>query len=197
MSTARWGRDHLMDRRVRAETMRKFEERHGTCVEWIAAQRRIFAVRGMKESAGLLLYRKQRGALQVLLGHMGGPFYRQRNAGAWTIPKGGPEKGESLLDTAFREFEEEVGVRPEGEPWPLTPIMQLNGKRVHAWAMESEFDVRLLRSNLHTAEWPPRSGRTQEFPELDRIAWFTIKEACEIAIPGQDGLFKELEQRAR
>jgi predicted NUDIX family NTP pyrophosphohydrolase len=147
------------------------------------------------ESAGLLLYRKQGDELRVLLGHMGGPQYARKEAGAWSVPKGKPEAGESLLEAAFREFEEEVGLRPEGKPWPLTSIVQRSGKRVHAWAMEGELDVALLRSNLYELEWPPRSGKIQHYPELDRIAWLTVAEACELAISGQAQLFLEVERK--
>src|SRR5436189_1840250 len=120
-----------------------------------------------KESAGLLLYKGKGKTLRVLLGHMGGPQYARRNVGAWTIPKGKPEPGESLLEAAYREFEEEVGIRPEGDPWALSSIVQRSGKRVHAWAMEAEVDVSMLRSNLYELEWPPYSGRMGHYPELD------------------------------
>jgi predicted NUDIX family NTP pyrophosphohydrolase len=148
-----------------------------------------------KESAGLLLYQKQGDDLRVLLGHMGGPQYASKETGAWTIPKGKPEVGESLLEAAFREFEEEVGTRPEGKPWPLTSIVQRSGKRVHAWAMESQLDVGSLRSMEYELEWPPRSGKYQQYPELDRVAWLTIAQACELAIVGQAELFREVERK--
>ena len=147
-----------------------------------------------KESAGLLLYRHHDDELQVLLGHMGGPQYAHRTTGAWTVPKGGPDPGESLLDTAFREFEEEVGIRPQGQPFPLTSIVQRSGKRVHAWALEGDMDVERLRSNTYELEWPPHSGNYQHHPELDRIAWLTVQEACHLAIEGQAPLFTELQR---
>jgi predicted NUDIX family NTP pyrophosphohydrolase len=149
-----------------------------------------------RESAGLVLYRKQGDGLHVLLGHMGGPLHSHKDAGAWTIPKGTPETGETLLDAALREFEEEVGLRPKGDPWLLAPIVQHSGKRVHAWAMEADIDPARFRSNRFALEWPPRSGTTQYYPELDRIAWFTIADACKLAVRGQADLFLEVERRS-
>jgi predicted NUDIX family NTP pyrophosphohydrolase len=146
-------------------------------------------------SAGLLLYRRREGVLEVLLGHMGGPFHARRDAGAWTIPKGGPEPGEPLLHAALREFREETGQRPTGEPQPLAPIQQRGGKQVHAFALEGDMDPAGLRSNSFQLEWPPRSGMIRQFPELDRVKWFPIAEACALAIPGQDALFLELQAR--
>lgn len=146
-------------------------------------------------SAGLVLYNIRTDALRVLLGHLGGPYYARKHAGAWTIPKGAPAPGEALLAAALREFEEEVGVRPVGTPWPLTPVVQRSGKRVHAWALEGAVDEAQFRSNTFTLEWPPRSGRQKLFPELDRIAWLTVAEACALAVPGQAALFRELEAR--
>lgn len=146
------------------------------------------------ESAGLVLYKGHLGGLHILLGHMGGPQYLKREKGAWSIPKGKPEPGETLLEAAFREFEEEVGVRPEGRPWPLRKIVQKSGKRVHAWALEGDFDVALLRSVEYDLEWPPRSGKFERHPELDRVAWLTVKEACAVCITGQEGLFLEVEK---
>lgn len=147
-----------------------------------------------KESAGLLLYRYDEDGLRLLLGHMGGPQYAIRNIGTWTVPKGGPEAGESLLDAALREFEEEVGVRPIGRPFPLTSIVQRSGKRVHVWAMEGNMNVESLSSNTYELEWPPNSGMYEHHPELDRIAWLTVQEACHLAIAGQAHLFSELER---
>lgn len=145
-----------------------------------------------KESAGLVLYRWKHERLEVLLGHMGGPMYAKKEAGAWTIPKGAPEAGESLEEAAFREFAEETGMRLHGDLLPLTPIVQRSGKRVHAWALEGDFNEADLRSNTYTLEWPPHSGRLEEYPELDRVGWFPIAEAQELAIAGQGALFAEL-----
>lgn len=128
-------------------------------------------------SAGLLLYRHQRGELQVLLAHPGGPFWRNRDAGAWTIPKGEGAASEPAEATALREFGEEIGPPPPGKPVPLGRIRQRGGKWVEAFALEGDFDVATLRSNLFEMEWPPRSGRNTAFPEIDRAAWFPLDAA--------------------
>lgn len=123
-------------------------------------------------SAGLLLYRRAAGRLELFLAHPGGPFWRDRDAGAWTIPKGVVEAGEDLLDAACREFEEETGVRPEGPFLPLGSVRQKAGKRVHAWAWEGDADPGLVRSNVMRTEWPRGSGQWLTYPEVDRCAWF-------------------------
>ena len=130
-----------------------------------------------EQSCGLLLYRRDADALRVLLVHPGGPFWRNRDDGAWTIPKGGPADDECHEATAMREFEEELGKPVEGALQPLGAIRQKGGKRVHAFAVEGDFDVGKVRSSLFACEWPPKSGRTQAFPEVDRAAWFTLEEA--------------------
>jgi predicted NUDIX family NTP pyrophosphohydrolase len=130
-----------------------------------------------KESAGLLLFRRTRGAIEVLLAHPGGPYWASRDDGAWTIPKGGIHPGESPLDSARREFTEETGFRAEGPFLPLGSITQRSGKIVHAWAFEGDCDPRDLQSALTTTEWPPRSGRVIEIPEVDRARFFTLQEA--------------------
>jgi predicted NUDIX family NTP pyrophosphohydrolase len=130
-----------------------------------------------KVAAGLLLYRRLPPGPQVLLVHLGGPFWAKKDAGAWTIPKGEVEPGEELLLTAQREFEEETGHRPGGTPFALGQVKQAGGKVVHAWALEGDFDPATLKSNMFTVEWPKGSGRTREYPEVDRAQWFDLDEA--------------------
>src|ERR1043166_8413535 len=144
-----------------------------------------------KKSAGLLLYRENsRGRVEVLLVHPGGPFWRNKDEGAWTIPKGEFDDGEEPLAAAKREFEEETGAPPPPEKADaqyisLKPIKQSNGKTVHAWAVRSDFDPAIIKSNVFEIEWPPRSGRTQGFPEVDRAQWFTPEVARQKIIPAQ------------
>ena len=130
-----------------------------------------------RTSAGLLMYRIRDGVLQVLLAHPGGPLFRHRDEDIWSIPKGEIGPGEDLLDTALREFEEETGVRPAGPFLPLSPIQQKGGKIVHAWAFEGDCDTARIKSNTFTMEWPPRSGRQAEFPEIDRAEFFDLEAA--------------------
>jgi predicted NUDIX family NTP pyrophosphohydrolase len=127
------------------------------------------------------------GKLEVLLVHPGGPFWAKRNEGAWSIPKGEIEPGETALDVARREFEEELGVPPpaDEELTPLGTIRQAGGKLVHAWALRGDLDVARVRSVTFSLEWPPRSGRMQEFPEVDRAAWFDLDEARRMILPSQ------------
>jgi predicted NUDIX family NTP pyrophosphohydrolase len=148
----------------------------------------------MKKSAGLVLYRRTPDGLRILLGHMGGPYYAKKDQGAWSIPKGLIEEGEDPLDAAFRECEEELGFRPKGEVVMLDPIVQHSGKHVQAWAVEHASDVVFLRSVTYSMEWPPRSGKRADFPEIDRAAWFTVAEASRIAIAGQADLFVQVER---
>src|SRR3990172_557555 len=141
-----------------------------------------------KQSAGLLLYRKQKDGLEVFLVHPGGPFWTKKDLGSWSIPKGEFDQEDSLV-AAKREFYEETGLpAPLGKYIPLTPIKQKCGKTVHAWAVEGEIDAGQIRSNSFEMEWPPRSGKRQTFPEIDMGAWFPIKEALEKINPGQVGL---------
>jgi predicted NUDIX family NTP pyrophosphohydrolase len=129
-------------------------------------------------SAGILLYRRSKSRLEVLLAHPGGPFFARKDAGHWTIPKGEVDPGEDLLDVARREFEEETGhAVPPGALIDLGSIVQKGGKVVHAWAVEGELDPGAAVSNTFDLEWPPRSGRVQAFPEVDRVKWFTANEA--------------------
>ena len=127
-------------------------------------------------SAGLLAFRR-RNALEVLLAHPGGPFWAKKDDGVWTIPKGLAEPGADLLATAQREFAEETNLSAAGDYLPLTPVKQKSGKIVHAWAFEADFDLASFASNSFEIEWPPRSGRRQHFPEIDRIAYFTLPVA--------------------
>src|SRR5947208_3786815 len=120
-----------------------------------------------KESAGLLMYRQRNSKLEFLLAHPGGPFWARKDEGAWTIPKGEIGLGESPLDAARREFNEELGLEPIGEFIPLTAIKQKGGKTVHAWAFKGDCDPSAVKSNAFRMEWPPRSGKAMEFPEVD------------------------------
>jgi predicted NUDIX family NTP pyrophosphohydrolase len=132
---------------------------------------------GSRTSAGILLFRRT-GRLEVLLAHPGGPFFARRDAGYWTIPKGEVDPDEALLDVARREFEEETGhPPPAGDPIELGSIVQKGGKVVHAWALEGDLDPAAAESNTFELEWPPRSGRHEAFPEIDRVAWFGTDEA--------------------
>ena len=132
-----------------------------------------------KVSAGVLVYRRLAGQLEVLLAHPGGPIFRRRDAGAWTIPKGEIEPGEEPLTAARRELLEETGFSFEGPYAPLGTVKQKNGKVVHAFACEGSVDPRELKSNLFRMQWPPRSGKFAEFPELDRGAYFDVTTARE------------------
>ena len=145
-----------------------------------------------KESAGLLLFRRIGGTLEILLAHPGGPYWARRDPGAWTIPKGQVEPGEETLDCARREFAEETGFEPSGPFVPLGSIRQRSGKVVHAWAAEEDWDPATLRSNAFEVEWPPRSGRMQPFPEIDRAAWFTPAEGRRRILPAQEPLIDAL-----
>jgi predicted NUDIX family NTP pyrophosphohydrolase len=145
-----------------------------------------------KPSAGLLLYRKRRGLLQVFLVHPGGPFWAKRDNSVWSIPKGELEYSEDALETARREFTEETGFSIDGPFAPLTAIKQPSGKVVSAWAVEGEADAAMLRSNTFRMEWPRGSGQYQEFPEVDRGGWFDLAEARRKLLPGQVPFVDEL-----
>ncbi|MER6012511.1 NUDIX domain-containing protein [Streptomyces bluensis] len=139
-----------------------------------------------RRSAGLLLYRRAAGGLEVLLGHMGGPFFARRDAGAWTVPKGEYEPDEPARDAARREFQEELGVPPpDGEAVPLGEVRQTGGKVVTAWAVEADLDPATVVPGTFRMEWPPRSGRVQEFPELDRVEWLGLDRAREVIVKAQ------------
>jgi predicted NUDIX family NTP pyrophosphohydrolase len=150
-----------------------------------------------RESAGILLYRRGSGGeLEVLLVHMGGPFWARREAGAWTLPKGEIEGEQAPLETALREFAEETGQRPpDGEPIELGAIRQSGGKTVHGCALCGDFDVTVLKSNVFTIEWPRGSGRTAEFPEVDRAGWFDLAAASRLMVKGQSELLDRLAER--
>jgi predicted NUDIX family NTP pyrophosphohydrolase len=146
------------------------------------------------KSAGILLYRIRAGALEVLLGHPGGPFWTRRDAGAWSIPKGEINEAEDPLVAARRELLEETGVEVDGPFVPLTPVRQKGGKLVHAWAVEADCDADAIRSNLFAMEWPPKSGKLRQFPEMDRAGWFGMAEARVKILGGQAPLLDELER---
>lgn len=152
-----------------------------------------------KQSAGLLLFRRVDSHLEVLLVHPGGPFWARKDDGAWSIPKGEIAEDEERLQAAHREFEEETGCPIasdlRGASLPLTPVKQAGGKTVYGWAIESDFDVSRLKSNTFSMEWPPRSGRHQEFPEVDRAGWFSVKEARQKILKGQEPLLLELARK--
>ena len=149
-----------------------------------------------KHSAGLLLFREVGGDLEVLLVHPGGPFWANKDDGAWSIPKGEAEEGEDLLAAAKREFTEETGAAaPADQFLPLEPVRQPSGKIVHAWAVRGDFDVSMLRSNECAMEWPPNSGRQETFVEVDRAAWFPLKHAREKLIKGQRPILSQFEVR--
>ena len=147
-----------------------------------------------RTSAGILMYRRDRDELRVLLAHPGGPFWRRRDDGAWSIPKGEPGAHESAETTARREFREELGVEPRGSLHPLGRIRQRGGKYVEAFALEGSFDPDTLRSNTFDLEWPPRSGRVETFAEVDRVAWMTLAEARVKLLASQVPLLDRLAQ---
>lgn len=151
----------------------------------------------MQQSAGLLVFRRVEGRLEVFLVHPGGPYWARKDAGAWTIPKGEFGEGEDALEAAKREFREETSLGIEGRFAPLDAVRQAGGKIVSAWAVEADCDAASIRSNTFTLEWPPRSGRFREFPEVDRASWFTIAEARERILPSQSPLLDQLEQLLR
>ncbi|CCK31761.1 NUDIX hydrolase [Streptomyces davaonensis JCM 4913] len=148
----------------------------------------------MKHSAGLLLYRRTGEGLQVLLGHMGGPFFARRGAGAWSVPKGEYEpETETAWDAARREFQEELGLAPpDGDAVPLGEVRQSGGKLVTVWAIEADLDPGTVTPGTFRMEWPPKSGRTEEFPELDRVAWFDLDGAREVIVKAQGAFLDRL-----
>jgi predicted NUDIX family NTP pyrophosphohydrolase len=140
------------------------------------------------------MYRVCDGQVQVLLVHPGGPFFQNKDEGAWSIPKGELEAGEDVLECAKREFQEELGITPTGTFRPLTPVKQKGGKVVHAWAFEGDCDPGAIaaRSNTFTMEWPPRSGRQREFPEIDKVEFFNLATARKKINAAQVALLDEL-----
>jgi len=145
-----------------------------------------------KQSAGILLYRKLNNVLQVFLVHPGGPFWKNKDDGAWSIPKGEYESDEDPLEAAKREFYEETGRSIEGEFIALKPIKQKSGKIVQAYLVEGDIDAGNIKSNLFEIEWPPKSGKMHSFPEVDRAGWFTVDEAKVKINAAQVGLVEEL-----
>src|ERR1700743_1187651 len=148
-----------------------------------------------RKSAGLLLFRQTGVELEVLLVHPGGPFWSKRDEGAWSIPKGECEEGEDPRAAAWREFGEELGSpAPEGDALELGEVRQKAGKTVVAWATAGDRDAEHITSNTFTMEWPPRSGRSQSFPEVDRAGWFSLAEARERINPAQATLLDRLSE---
>ncbi|MET9457775.1 NUDIX domain-containing protein [Streptomyces canus] len=152
----------------------------------------------MKTSAGLLLFRHTDEGLQVLLGHMGGPFFARRDAGAWSVPKGEYEPdSESAWDAARREFQEELGLPPpDGEAVPLGEVRQTNGKVVTAWAIEADVDPATVVPGVFSMEWPPKSGQMREFPELDRVEWFGLDRARTVIVKAQAAFLDRLAEHS-
>lgn len=150
----------------------------------------------MASSAGILMYRQTGRGLEVLLVHPGGPFWQIRDAGAWSIPKGEMDEGEDAAAAARREFLEETGCTLEGALEPLGDIRQRGGKRVTAFAVEGDLDVDAVKSNTFEIEWPPKSGRMQSFPEIDRAAWFDLPAAHVKILESQRQLLDRLVDRA-
>ncbi|MEU3290160.1 NUDIX domain-containing protein [Streptomyces longwoodensis] len=151
----------------------------------------------VRRSAGLLLFRRAADGPQVLLGHMGGPFFARKDAGAWTVPKGEYEPDEPAWDAARREFREELGLEPpDGEAIALGEVKQTNGKLVTAWAVEADLDPAAVVPGTFTMEWPPRSGRLREFPELDRVAWFGLEQARAVIVTAQAAFLDRLAEHS-
>ena len=148
-----------------------------------------------KHSAGLLMFRRRDKHLEVFLVHPGGPFWKKKDEGAWSIPKGEYEEGEDPLDAAKREFREETGITPEGALLGLDQIKQPGGKVITAWAFEGDCSPEEIGSNTFSIEWPPKSGHKQEFPEVDRADWFTLENARNRILKGQIGFLDRLMAR--
>ncbi|MGW5033744.1 NUDIX domain-containing protein [Streptomyces nigra] len=150
-----------------------------------------------RRSAGLLLFRRTDAGPEVLLGHMGGPYFARRDAGAWTVPKGEYAPDEPAWDAARREFQEELGLPPpDGEAVPLGEVRQAGGKTVTVWAVEADLDPAAVVPGTFAMEWPPRSGRTQEFPELDRVAWLPLDRARELIVKAQAAFLDRLAEHS-
>src|SRR5436190_7403965 len=148
-------------------------------------------------SAGILLFRQRDRAIEVLLVKPGGPFWRNKAAGAWMIPKGMVEEGEKPAEAALREFEEETGTLLTAVPFPLATVRQAGGKRVEAFAVEGDLDAAAVRSNEFEMEWPPRSGRRQRFPECEQARWMSLAEARAMMLPSQLPLLDALEEKLK
>jgi predicted NUDIX family NTP pyrophosphohydrolase len=152
------------------------------------------ALKAGKQSAGILLYRRGNGRLEVLLAHPGGPYWKKRDLGAWTLPKGEVDEGEDPCDAARREFIEETGFEPGPGGVALASLKQPSGKVIHAWAIEGDCDAAASRSIVFTMQWPPKSGKEAEFPEIDRVEWFSIPDAHRKILPGQAPFLTQLEE---
>ncbi|MDT9700567.1 NUDIX domain-containing protein [Streptomyces sp. P17] len=152
----------------------------------------------MKYSAGLLLFRRTGQGVEVLLGHMGGPFFARRDAGAWGVPKGEYEpESETAWEAARREFQEELGLPPpDGDAVPLGEARQSNGKLVTVWAIEADLDPDTVTPGTFLMEWPPKSGLTEAFPELDRVAWFPLDRAREVIVKAQGAFLDRLAEHS-
>jgi predicted NUDIX family NTP pyrophosphohydrolase len=150
-----------------------------------------------QKSAGILLFRLRNKTLEFLLVHPGGPYWVNKDLGAWSIPKGEFEALEEPLQAALREVYEELGICVSGDFIPLTPLKQKSGKAIYAWALEYEIDPAAIRSNTVELNWPSGSGSKIQFPEVDKAAWFTIDEARQKINPGQFGFIKELTEKIR
>ncbi|HSF70257.1 MAG TPA: NUDIX domain-containing protein [Nitrospira sp.] len=148
-----------------------------------------------KLSAGIILYRRRETGLEVLIVHPGGPFWAKKDEGAWSIPKGEYVEGEDPLSVAKREFYEETGSALTGPCLELSPAKQPSGKIIRAWAVEGDLDATAIRSNSFSLEWPPRSGRVQSFPEVDRACWYALEQAKVKLLPVQRAFLEELRQR--
>lgn len=148
-----------------------------------------------KKSAGIILYRYRRKQAEVLLVHPGGPFWSNKDFGAWSIPKGEFEDDENPLDAAMREMEEETGIKISGKFIELSPVKQKSGKQVYAWAIRGNVNPAQIKSNEFELEWPPGSGKKKTFPEIDRAGWFTTMEAKERIVKGQSAFIEELERK--
>jgi len=147
-----------------------------------------------KQSAGILLYRRNTDSLEVFLVHPGGPFWKNKDVGSWTIPKGEFTGEEPALDAAIREFREETGFVLKGPFKPLSPIRQKGGKRVYAWAFQGDIDPSAIVSNTFELEWPRNSGRQITYPEVDKAGWFSLEKAREMINPAQIAFLEELEE---
>jgi predicted NUDIX family NTP pyrophosphohydrolase len=146
-----------------------------------------------KKSAGILLYRRNAGELEVLLAHPGGPFWKRRDLGAWTLPKGEIDEGEDAYAAARREFTEETGFELGEAGTALEPLRQPSGKVIYAWAIEGDCDAAETRSIVFRMEWPPKSGKEEEFPEIDKVEWFSIPDAERKILPGQAPFLQQLQ----
>ncbi len=148
-----------------------------------------------KKSAGLLIFRRTTSSLEVLLVHPGGPYWAKKDEGVWSIPKGEFEESEDPMAAAKREFNEEMGIAISGELVALEPLRQAGGKTVYAWAVEGDFDLSNIKSNTFSLEWPPKSGKQREFPEIDRAEWFTMEVARRKILKGQAGFIHQLVEK--